>query len=129
MNNSEQQGGIMKTVLQLTFHNVPSSPAVEEKISEHVAKLERLYDRIISCRVVVDIPHRNHHKGKLYHIQIDLTVPNGEIVVNRNPSDEPSHTDIYIAIRDAFDAAKRQLQDYVDLQRGEVKTHRSQQSE
>lgn len=119
----------MKTVLQLTFHNVPSSPAVEEKISEHVAKLERLYDRIISCRVVVDIPHRNHHKGKLYHIQIDLTVPNGEIVVNRNPSDEPSHTDIYIAIRDAFDAAKRQLQDYVDLQRGEVKTHRSQQSE
>lgn len=116
----------MRTPLQLTFHNIQSSAAVEEKIHEYVAKLERLYDRIISCRVVVDAPHQNHHKGKLYHIQIDLTVPNAEIVVNRNSSDETSHTDIYVAIRDAFDAAKRQLQDYVDLQRGDVKTRASQ---
>lgn len=125
----KQQQVIMKTPVQLTFHNIQSSIAVEEKISEYVAKLERLSDRIISCRVVVDAPHQNHHKGKLYHIQINLVVPNGEIVVNRHPTDEPSHTDIYIAIRDAFDAAKRQLQDYVDLQRGDVKRKASQQSE
>jgi ribosomal subunit interface protein len=107
----------MSSPLQIIFHNVQQSDAVEEKIRECVAKLEQFHNRMTSCRVVVDAPHRNHHKGKLYHIQIDLTVPGGEIIVNRNPSNNDSHKDIYVAIRDAFDAAKRQLQDYVQLQR------------
>jgi ribosomal subunit interface protein len=105
----------MQTPVQVTFRNVQPSAAVEEKIHEYIAKLEHFYNRIISCRVTVDAPHRNHHKGKLYHVQIDLSVPNGELVVNRNPSEDKTHADIYIAIRDAFDALKRQLQDYSSL--------------
>ncbi|AFY99263.1 ribosome hibernation-promoting factor, HPF/YfiA family [Calothrix sp. PCC 6303] len=111
----------MKDKLQITFHNVDASPAVEEKISENVNKLERFYDHIISCRVTVDNPHRHQRKGNLYHVRIDITVPNGELVVNRNPLDEPNHSDVYVAIRDAFEAARRQLQDYVGLQRDEAR--------
>ncbi|NWF59570.1 MAG: ribosome-associated translation inhibitor RaiA [Fischerella sp.] len=107
----------MRSPLQINFRNVQQSEAVEEKIREYAAKLEQFHNRITSCRVVVDAPHRNHQKGKLYHIQIDLTLPGTEIVVNRNPSDNESHKDIYVAIRDAFDAAKRQLQDYVEVKR------------
>lgn len=111
----------MQNKLQINFHNIPASPAVEQRIRDNVAKLERFYNRILNCRVTIDTPHRNQHKGFLYHIQIDMAVPNGELVVNRNPSEDESHTDIYVAIRDAFDAAKRQLKNYVSLQRDEVR--------
>lgn len=107
----------MQVPLQLTFHNVKASAAVEEKINENVQKLQRFYNRIINCRVTVDAPHRNQRKGNLYHVKIELSVPNGELIVNHNPSDEVSHADIYVAIHDAFDAARRQLQDYASLQR------------
>lgn len=106
----------MQIPLQLTFHNVQASESVEAKIRENVQKLERFYNRVINCRVTVDSPHRNQRKGNLYHVRIDLTVPNEKIIVNHNPSDEESHTDIYIAIRDAFESARRQLQDYASLQ-------------
>lgn len=105
----------MRLPLQITFRNVQSSPAVEATIREQAEKLEKFYDRIISCRVVVDAPHRHHHKGKLYHVQIELSVPQNQLVVNRHPQDEPSHEDLYVAVRDAFDTAKRQLQEYVKL--------------
>ncbi|KAF3884646.1 MULTISPECIES: HPF/RaiA family ribosome-associated protein [Nostocales] len=105
----------MAIPLQLTFHNVQSSASVEEKIRENVQKLERFYNRVINCRVTVDAPHRNQRKGNLYHVRIDLTLPKENIIVNHNPSDETSHADIYIAIRDAFETARRQLQDYTNL--------------
>lgn len=105
----------MRLPLQITFRNVQSSPAVEATIREQAEKLEKFYDRIISCRVVVDAPHRHHNKGKLYHVQIELNVPQNQLVVNRHPQDEPSHEDLYVAVRDAFDTAKRQLQEYVKL--------------
>ncbi len=109
--------------LQLTFRNMPPSEAVEAKIRQYADKLERFYNHIISCRVVVEAPHQHHRHGNLYHISIDLSVPNGELVVNRQPPQRQSHQDIYVAIRDAFNAAKRVLQDYSRRQRREVKTH------
>jgi ribosomal subunit interface protein len=113
----------MELPLQIRFRNMPSSEAVEANIHERAGKLDLFYDRITSCRVVVEAPHRHHHKGKLYHVRIDLTVPGGELVVNREPSKRATHEDVYVAIRDAFDAARRQLQDYVRRQRGDVKVH------
>lgn len=109
--------------VQITFHNIPPSEAVEAKIRSLVDKLEHFYNRITSCRVVVDAPHRHHHQGKLYQVRIDITVPTGEIVVKRDPPERQSHEDIYVAIRDAFDAAKRKLQDHVSMLRQETKTH------
>lgn len=137
----------MDKALQITFRNMPASAAIEANVREKAAKLESLYDKIMSCRVIVEAPHRHHHKGKAYQVRIDLTVPGGELVINRAPkrlnaaklkvpevsdndlteSHEPSrhgaHEDVYVALRDAFDAAGRKLQDYGRRRRGKVKVH------
>ena len=111
----------MKAPLQVVFRDMPRSDAVEAKIREKVEKLERFSDDIISCRVVVEPAHRHHHKGNLYHARIDLVVPGNELVANRENDVNHAHEDIYVAIRDAFDAMRRQLEDYERRRRGEVK--------
>ncbi len=108
----------MKTPLQVTFQDIPSSDAVETRIREKADKLSRFYDRIMGCRVVVATPQRHKHQGKLHSVRIDLTVPGAELVANHS-----QHEDVYVAIRDAFTAITRQLEDYVRKQRGEVKKH------
>ena len=113
----------VKLPLQVTFRDIPPSRAVEADIREKAIKLESFYDRIVSCKVIVEAPHRRHHKGKLYHVRIDVTVPGGELVINREPSQHASHKDIYVAIRDAFGAARRKLQDFGRRQRGTLKVH------
>jgi cold shock CspA family protein len=75
------------------------------------------------CKVTIAAPHRHHAKGNIYHVSIDLHVPGKEILVNREPGNNHAHEDAYVAIRDAFSAAARQLQDYVRVRRGEVKAH------
>lgn len=108
----------MQEPLHITFRNMAPSESVAADIRDKVAKLDHLFDRITSCRVVIEAPHRNHQQGKqwnkLFHIRIDLSVPGAELVVNRDPSKHASHADAYVAIRDAFIAAKKQLKDYVD---------------
>ena len=113
----------MKQPLQITFRDIPRSDAVETKIREKAAKLDEFYDQIMACQVVIEAPHGHQHQGYLYHVRIDLTVPNGEIVINRDPKEHHAHEDAYVAIRDAFDAARRKLQDFARKQRGDVKAH------
>jgi ribosomal subunit interface protein len=96
----------------ISFRGMDSSEAVTAKIHERLDKLERFHDRILACHVVVEAPHRHKHKGKIYEVRIDLSVPGGEIVVNREPGADHAHEDVYVAIRDAFDALRRQLEDY-----------------
>lgn len=113
----------MQLPLQITFRNMKSSESIEARIREQAERLDRFYDRIMGCRVVVEAHHRHHHKGNLYHVRIDLTVPGSELVVNREPAQHKAHKDLYVAIRDAFNAVQRQLEDYVRRQRGDVKIH------
>ena len=108
----------MQIPLQITFHGMAHSDAIEQRVRDKAAKLERFHSRITSCRVVVEVPHRHHHKGKLFSVRIDLTVPGGELVVNRDSDSNHAHEDVYVAIRDAFDAATRQLEDYTRKQAG-----------
>ncbi|MDO8706720.1 MAG: HPF/RaiA family ribosome-associated protein [Sulfuricaulis sp.] len=110
----------MQTPLQVTLKDMPQSEAVESRIREKAEKLSRFYDRIMGCRVVVESPQRHQHQGKLYSVRIDLTVPGAELVANR-AQDE----DVYVAIRDAFMAITRQLEDFARRQRGEVKAHKT----
>ncbi len=113
----------MQLPLQISFRDIPPSEAVETKIRERAEKLDRYYDRIMSCRVVVEAPHGRHHQGKLFHVRVDLTVPGGELVVSREPAQHHAHEDVFVAIRDAFDAAQRQLADHARRHRGDTKTH------
>jgi len=109
--------------VQITFRGMDTSPAVEARILEKAAKLDTFYDRIMSCRVVVEAPHKRHHKGRLFLVTIDVTVPGSELVVNTGKRFNHSHEDVYVAVRDAFNAMRRQLETHARESRGQVKSH------
>jgi ribosomal subunit interface protein len=113
----------MQTPLEITFRNLDNSPNVEAKIRKRIEELEHFYNRITSCRVVIEQPNRHHRRGRLYHIRVDLKVPGEEIVVKRDPSEHHAHEDIYVAVRDCFDAVRRQLEDHARRERGDIKAH------
>ena len=104
----------MQVPLHISFHGVDPSPALEARIREHAKKLEQFYDRIIGCDVAVELPHQHHRHGKQWHIRIQLSVPGNDIVVSRDPGRDEDHEDPYVALRDAFMAARRQLEDHVN---------------
>lgn len=113
----------LKLPLQITFRNLGHSEAIEAKIRERAEKLSTFYNRIMSCRVAVEALHKHHQQGNHYHIRIDVKVPDRELVAGREPDEHHAYTDVYVAIRDTFDAMRRQLEDYARLQQGKVKTH------
>jgi ribosomal subunit interface protein len=112
----------MRTGLQIAFRNLEPSEAIAARIRQRVAWLERFFSRIISCRVIVEAPHKHHHSGNIYHIRVNLRVPGKEIVVSRNPEFHEAHKDMYVAIRDAFDEVRRELEDHARRRRVEVKS-------
>lgn len=117
----------MQIPLQITFKNMETEESLEREIRKRAKKLDRFFDHIMSCRVVVDIPHRHKAKGNQYDIRIDLTVPGDEIVVTRSTTDKSNeHKDPHISIKDAFAAASRQVEDYSRKLRGDVKRHETQ---
>ena len=116
----------METPLEIVFHNMPSSLEVEAEIREHVGKLERRFGRLTSCRVAVELLHRQHHTGNVYDVHITMRVPRGELVVSREPhraKEKYAEPDIHVSLRDAFKAAARRLTEYKRKLKGEVKPH------
>ena len=123
METTTNEAPLMDIPLQISFRNMDRSEAVEAKVREKAAKLENYYSHISSCRVVIEAPERRRRKGKLYHVRVEIGVPGTELVANRHPKDKHEHEDVYVAVRDAFDAARRQLEDFARKQTGRVKTH------
>ena len=113
----------MKQTVRITFKEMEPSDAVEKWVEEHAATLEKFYAPIIHCDVVIEATHRHSHRGRLYAVRIDITVPGDQIVVSHQGPKDHAHEDIYVALRDAFHAARRQLQDVARKQRGKVKRH------
>lgn len=104
--------------VQITIRDLPSSPAIESHIRKKADKLTQFYDHINSCRIVITLPQKHKRQGKLYCVRIDLTVPGKELAVTHKLDE-----DIYVAIRDAFQALTRQLEQYARKRRGDVKRH------
>ena len=131
----------MKSELQITFRNIRPSEEIEKQIHSEAAKLDALYGQLMGCHVRLEVPHRHHKKGGQYYVHMTLTVPQGEIVVRREPSlsagarhlgegeikkreeVQVPHKELRTAIHDAFKIAGRRLQDYARRQRGNVKSH------
>ncbi len=107
--------------LQITGHGVELSEEMREEIAEKAGKLEKFYDPIMRCKVVVEQPKRHPHEGKLYSAHIILTVPGGELVTKREQNE-----DLWVALRNSFQAAQRKLEDFSREQRGDVKSHETQ---
>lgn len=109
--------------IDIKFRNMPASDFVYNNIFENAEKLSHFSPNIQSCSVVISAPHKRHLKGKHFHVWIYLSLPGKPIVVSHDPDIDSSHEDAYITIRDAFDAATRQLEDYQQRRRGHVKNH------
>jgi ribosomal subunit interface protein len=99
----------MSNEFQVVFHNIGHSDAIVEAVNKRISKLERYCDQIIAGRVVLDSPHNNHHKGRVYSVGLEIHTPQKEVRVNQDQHDNHAHEDLYVAIRDAFNAAERQL--------------------
>lgn len=112
----------MPVPLQVTFRDMTSTSAIDELIRTWVAKLEHVYDRIERCHVLVERPHQHHRQGQRIHVRITLAVPGPDVVVSHDHSLDSGHEDMYVAIRDAFHAARRKLEDHARRLRQDVKT-------
>jgi cold shock CspA family protein len=113
----------MKLPLQIVFRNIKKSGWIEQLVQERATKLDSFCNDIMRCRIIVEMPHRHHRQGNLVLVRIEITVPGKEIAVNREAAGHASYEDINTALRDAFDSAKRQLEDYVRRRRRAVKSH------
>ena len=114
----------MQVPLQIVFEHVEHSDALEAAVRKEAQRLERFHDRITSARVVIARPQHRHHKGDTYCVRIHVAVPGGKhIDISHDPAATGRHEDAHVTIRDAFDAAGRQLQDHVRRLEGEVKAH------
>ena len=127
--------------VRTTFRHMPPSPAVAARVNAEAQKLRRYFERIKHCHVVIVAPHRHHRFGQHYAIHMEIGVPRSLLVINHEPAAhprlsaskgtgkkvelDPSHKDIYVVVREVFDAARRRIEDYVRLKRGDVKRHRA----
>jgi cold shock CspA family protein/ribosome-associated translation inhibitor RaiA len=109
--------------LQITFRHMQPSPALEQRIRDLAARLDKFSASIMHCHVIVDAPPRHQHQGGLFEVRIDLTVPDKEIAIRRSHPFHHSHEDAYVALRDAFRAARRRLEDYERERQGPAKAH------
>ena len=109
--------------IQIVFRNMERSQKLEQLINEKAEKLERVFDRISRMRVTVEIPHTRHKHGNKYQVSIDLSVPEKDIVVCQDTNgDHTTAESVYKVTKEAFEACKRQLEDYARKRRGEIKT-------
>ena len=113
----------MQVPLQIDFQNMDRSDAVEARVRERAEKLEQFFPRITGCRVTVVAPHRHQRHGKLYEVHVDIDIPGKHILVNHAGPRNQAHEDVYVAVRDAFDAARRRLEDHARKNRQKVKHH------
>jgi ribosomal subunit interface protein len=114
---------MMTSPVQITFRGMEPSPALEARIHELASRLERFSAHIMRCHVVIEAPAQHSEQGALFEIHLDITVPGHDISIRRAHSAHHSHEDPYVAVRDAFRAARRQLEDYERKRRHEVKFH------
>ncbi len=113
----------MQEPVRIAFRNMTAPVGLEAEIQRHAADLDKFFGHIISCHVTVEADHRRHRQGNLYRVRIVLVVPQHDVVVRREPSERHEHEDLHLAVRDAFRAARRQLQDYARSLQGAVKEH------
>jgi ribosome-associated translation inhibitor RaiA len=112
----------MQEPLQISFHNMESSDALERRVREHWTKVERHYDGIISARIVIEAAHKQPHKSTLA-ISISIGVPGRDIVVKREQRLHETDDHATWAVNEAFHIAERQLEEYAQKQRRDVKAH------
>ncbi len=117
------QSDLVMATVQITFLGMARSAAVEAQVQRWVKRLEHSFGRLVRCEVWVEQPHRHNRKGNTFRVRIELAVPGTTLVVSRDTGVDHAHENVYVALADAFRAARRQLQDHATVRRGEIKLH------
>lgn len=99
----------MQVPPEIALRDVPRTEAVERAVDAGIAQLEEVHDRITTCRIAIELPHRRHRQGNLYRVRVDVTVPGAEIVVSRLPPEDLANEEVVVAIAEAFDTARTRL--------------------
>lgn len=107
--------------LKIQFLGFAESEAISAAVWDHVESLEKISDKIMSCHVVISRPHRKQHQGNIFHVKLRLHMPGADIIIDKDPGKNHAHEDVYVAIRDAFLAARRKVEDFVRIRSGNVK--------
>ncbi len=113
----------MPANVQISFRGMETSPSVEAQVLHRAEELQQISDRVTACRVTLEAAHRRHRQGTIYHVRVELAVPGGKILVNREPGENHAHEDMHVAVRDAFDAARRRLQAHMRRLDGQTRQH------
>ena len=113
----------MQTEPVVSFDDIPVDESVRDAALEQIAHLEHLYGRIIGCTVVIGQPHRHHRDGRRAGVHVEVVVPGGEVVVSHDRHHDHAREDVLVALRNAFHAARRRLEDLARRRRGEEKRH------
>jgi len=111
----------MSFPLQITFRHMPPSRFFENRIRELARRLEKFSGQITSCQVIIQQPHQHSAQGSLFDVHINITIPDAVIAIHRAHAADPRHADAYVALRDAFSAARRKLQEHERARRQQVK--------
>jgi len=109
----------METPVEISFHNMPSSKRIEAEIHKRVVKLDKIFGRLISCRVSVELRSKRHRTGNVYEVHVELSAPRGLLVVSREPhrvKERHANADVRTSVRDAFRAAEIKLAEYKEKQ-------------
>jgi len=118
---------LMQVPLKITFRNVRKTPDIEALIGKQAAKLERVCNHIVSCRMAVEKPQQHQRTGNPFRVRIDVTVPpQHELVVIREASEGDLHERLRTVLRGAFGVMRRQIKKLAEKQRSQVKTHPEQ---
>lgn len=113
----------MQTQPKVVWRGIEPTETLSQRIDEELVELHRAYPRITACRVAIESPHRHHRHGGHYQVKIEVTVPGKQLTVTRDPAAHKNFEDAHAAVNEAFATMHRQLSDYLQLVRGEVKRH------
>ena len=116
----------MRIQPHVVYRGFGPSAALTARIDEEIAEVERIWDRITSCRVALELPHRHKRHGKHFQVKIELVVPGKVLTVGRDPADHENFEDAYAAVNEAFTTLRRQLREFVRVKRGRTKRHEAQ---
>jgi hypothetical protein len=107
----------------IVFHNAEPSESVHSRAQYYIAKLLQFHPTVMHCTMTIEGRHRHHHQGNIYHVSLRIHLPGGDIVVSQDPERDHAHEDVYVSMRDACDAARRQLGSFLDKRRGHGARH------
>lgn len=111
-------------LVQITYRDMDPTPGMEAAIRDKIDHLVRYHARIQRCHVVVESPHQSAAQNpKSFRVLFDITVPGKSLAASKDPQDKPEHRDFYVALKDAYEAARKQLAVDRGKRRGDTKVH------